>query len=42
VDNGRNGDNWLYWVNGEFANMASDVYYLEDGDVVLWKYTNEL
>jgi len=41
VDNGRNDKNWLYWVNGEFANMASDVYYLEDGDTVLWKYTNE-
>ena len=42
LENGRNDRNWLYWVNGEFANMASDVYYLEDGDVVLWKYTNEL
>ncbi|MDP6154787.1 MAG: PQQ-binding-like beta-propeller repeat protein [Candidatus Thermoplasmatota archaeon] len=41
VENGRNDRNWLYWVNGEFANMASDVYYLEDGDEVLWKYTNE-
>ncbi len=41
VENGRDGKNWLYWVNGEFANMASDVYYLEDGDVVLWKYASE-
>ena len=42
VANGRNEKNWLYWVNGEFANMACDKYYLEDVDVILWKYTNEL
>lgn len=39
VENGRNELNWLYWVNDDYANMASNVYYLEDGDVVLWKYT---
>ena len=41
VENGRDDNNWLYWVNGDFANMASDEYYLEDGDVVLWKYSGE-
>jgi len=39
VENGRNERNWLYWVNDDYANMASNVYYLEDGDVILWKYT---
>jgi len=41
VENGRDDNNWLYWVNGDFANMASDEYNLEDGDVVLWKYSGE-
>lgn len=41
VENGRSHNNWLYWVNDEFANMASDEYHLEDGDVVLWKYSGE-
>lgn len=42
IENGRNELNWLYWVNDDYANMASNVYYLEKGDVVLWKYTKNV
>lgn len=42
VEGSREENDWLYWVNGNFANLASDRWYLEDGDVVLWKYTNML
>ena len=30
---------WEYWVNGEFASTAVNLYLLEDGDTLLWKYT---
>ena len=31
---------WQYWVNGEFASIAVNLYVLQDGDSILWKYTN--
>jgi hypothetical protein len=30
---------WQYWVNGEFASNAVNLYSLEDGDAVLWAYS---
>ncbi len=29
---------WIYFVNGESGQVASDQYSLEPGDVVEWKY----
>jgi hypothetical protein len=34
---GQNG--WQYWVNGEFASIAVNLYSLEDGDSVEWIYS---
>jgi len=31
---------WQYWVNGEFASIAVNLYSLEDGDTVLWRYSS--
>ena len=39
VKNGRDDRNWLYWVDGDFANMAADRYFIEDGGEICWKYT---
>lgn len=30
---------WQYWVNGNYASMASNLYTLYDGDSVLWNRT---
>jgi hypothetical protein len=37
VGEGQNG--WQYWVNGEFASIAVNLYSLEDGDTVDWVYS---
>lgn len=29
---------WLFRVNGEFSEVGSDLYILEDGDEILWYY----
>ncbi len=29
---------WLFSVNGEFSDVGSDQYVLEDGDEILWYY----
>ena len=31
---------WEYWVNGEFASIAVNLYVLHDGDSILWKFTS--
>ncbi len=33
-------DGWQYWVNGEYATVAANLYALQDGDVVLWNLTS--
>jgi hypothetical protein len=38
VECDKDGDNWLYWVNGEYGTLASDRTEVEEGDVVLWRY----
>ena len=30
---------WMFYVNGEMAMEACDVFVLNDGDTVLWKYS---
>ena len=30
---------WQYWVNGNYASVASNLYNLHDGDSVLWNIT---
>lgn len=30
---------WQYWVNGNYASIASNLYILHDGDSVLWNRT---
>ena len=30
---------WQYWVNGNYASVASNLYILQDGDYVLWNLT---
>ena len=31
---------WQYWVNGEFASIAVNLYLLHDDDSIQWRYTN--
>jgi hypothetical protein len=38
--NGEAGRYWQYWVNGIYGRVASDHQALQDGDTVLWSYTN--
>ncbi len=33
---------WQYWVNEEYAMIASNVYQLENNDTVTWIYGNNL
>jgi hypothetical protein len=30
---------WQYWVNGNYATIAANLYTLSDGDFVLWNRT---
>lgn len=30
---------WEYWVNGEFASVGVNLYFLEDGDSIEWVYS---
>ncbi|MGY5854960.1 MAG: DUF4430 domain-containing protein [Candidatus Thorarchaeota archaeon] len=31
---------WQYWVNGEFASAAVNLYSLDNGDAVSWVYSS--
>lgn len=37
--NGEGGRFWEYWVNGVYGKVAADHQGLQDGDVVLWKFS---
>ncbi len=37
VGEGQHG--WKYWVNGEFASIAVNLYTLENGDAIEWVYS---
>ena len=30
---------WQYWVNNAYAQVGSDVYEVQPGDVIVWKLT---
>jgi len=30
---------WQYWVNNEYGTVSADKHTLEEGDVILWKFT---
>jgi hypothetical protein len=32
---------WLYYVNGQMAEVAADKYELREGDLVEWKYEKQ-
>lgn len=36
--NGQGGEYWLYYVNGEFANVSADKKILKPGDKVEFKF----
>jgi len=38
VDNDKDGDNWLYWLEGLYGNLASDRTELDPGELVIWRY----
>ncbi len=33
---------WLYYINGEAANDAANVYKVKDGDLIEWIYTCDM
>jgi len=35
---GENGYWWLFYINDEFANDAADKIYVNNDDVIKWKY----
>ena len=35
---GKDKKNWLYWVNGVFANTGFGNYRVQPADTVLWKF----
>ena len=38
----KNGEkNWIYYVNGEKANIGVSNYKIKSGDVVSWKYESQ-
>ncbi len=38
AQNSAEGRYWQYWVNGLYAQVASNVYVCHDNDVVEWRY----
>jgi len=38
--NSNNEMYWQYWVNGAYASSASNVFILQDGDVVSWRFVS--
>lgn len=39
---GENGKSWIYYVNGKLATIGVSNYKLKSGDIVLWKYENNI
>ncbi|MFO8020344.1 MAG: DUF4430 domain-containing protein [Promethearchaeia archaeon] len=37
----KNSNNWLYWVNGEYAEVGAASYHVEDGDEIKWIYGDQ-
>ena len=38
IENGKDGKYWQYYVNGKFANVGCSRYYLNDNDIVEWRF----
>jgi 4-amino-4-deoxy-L-arabinose transferase-like glycosyltransferase len=38
IENGDNGRYWQYYVNEQFADVGCSNYYLNDNDVVEWRF----
>lgn len=38
VSNGEGNRYWQYYVNGEFADVGCNNYFLSDNDVVEWRF----
>jgi hypothetical protein len=38
IENGEDGNYWLYYVNGEYAQVGCSLYHLHDNDVVEWRF----
>jgi len=39
-ENGAEKKYWQFWVNNEYAQVAADKYFVNDGDAVMWKFTS--
>ncbi|MEK9165538.1 MAG: DUF4430 domain-containing protein [Patescibacteria group bacterium] len=40
--NGQDSKYWQYLINGEYAKMGVSSYKVRAGDVILWKFTNNV
>ncbi|MFW9888935.1 MAG: DUF4430 domain-containing protein [Candidatus Thorarchaeota archaeon] len=29
---------WQYWVNGDYASVAANLYVVQDNDLIIWKF----
>jgi hypothetical protein len=38
IENGNDGRYWQYYVNGQFADVGCSNYFLNDDDVVEWRF----
>ena len=39
AQNSAEGKYWQYWVNGQYAQVASNVYVCHDNDIIEWRYS---
>jgi hypothetical protein len=39
-ENGKDGKYWQFWVNNKYSEVASDKYFISEGDSVMWKFTS--
>jgi hypothetical protein len=37
-EHGNNGNWWLFYVNSDFAQASADKTYVNDNDIIEWKY----
>ncbi|MEM7783797.1 MAG: DUF4430 domain-containing protein [Planctomycetota bacterium] len=37
-NSGRDGNNWIYWVNGELGDRSCGVYPIQPGDRIEWRF----
>jgi hypothetical protein len=38
IENGEDNRYWQFYVNGRFADVGCSNYFLQDNDVVLWRF----